>query len=1018
MSRVALARRSALCELGVAGPARCVRAAAEAARRVHMADTSAAEAGAYRWLRATQSGYCAVTDGPGDCEAGDRGSWSLLPFSGQTHWAIAADTCLRRCAKCRRCRWISLSVRFADCSWYAECGELQADLKWGRYVRGFRTAAANASLPTSIREYASTLDTARHVAHGFRAYDASKMYDASGAFRSSAGFLRGFPPRVLTPDWIKPLLLPPGELAAATASISPFGTVGVFNPSALVPAPAGLCGRCAHLVLLRVDALHQCDGTSPYRDLDVSPINWRATAIAALDEEFRTLAWTWLIVRPDLQTNPSIAESVTVSARLTVSKRSSGAFEPPMRRPFAYDARLLAAEGELFVSYSCHDCAGFTLAQIRVEGRARGGGLARMRAFVKDGTTVESRDPTIAGRNQALFVGPSSFQSAAAGPVAGRTGGRGRVARRAGRERPAPALLLQPWLSLIYKQPEYPYAEWVLAHNHSKAWHAATCHLGERRASPTANLISSPPLLPGMLLGIAHVYRGRGSEKTEGAAQWDPHAMRGWKNFKPPFQFGYDYTHFFYSLSSKPPHQLLATSAEFCLSAVAANGSLDSRDCESIQFISGLRLRVPSARAARRSAKTGQPEVLLSFGVNDCEARVAAVPLATVQQMLVPVAAPAAACPSPPPPSRTSLIDDWLEAGSNGYCGETTPGGDCQSGEKGSIPLNREEEVRTWWHATATCMGHCARCANCHFMTVSLRYKDCSWYRTCDLEKLGTKIQGFRSGAFARVAPSAVPPLRTYKPRMTWRSFDVPQDGRALPFWGPRMLHNCWVVGRLGELERVPKLALDNMRSSAPGFTHRIHSDTECVATLGAYGDRFARAFTALRRGAHKADLCKYAIMFRDGGVYIDIDAKPLRTLPEIFARPNVLTTVLSIFNGSVNQGIIATPQGHPLLRDAFESAAAIRRAGPLGDGAYLDYTYDFYRLMVEDVGAPLVEGLNKNRRRPGFDYYLLRERCTKDAAICDGKLDLKLGLCCAIYDGNTPVFLQRDFRYPFEYPW
>ena len=48
-------------------------------------------------------------------------------------------------------------------------------------------------------------------------------------------------------------------------------------------------------------------------------------------------------------------------------------------------------------------------------------------------------------------------------------------------------------------------------------------------------------------------------------------------------------------------------------------------------------------------------------------------------------------------------------------------------------------------------------------------------------------------------------------------------------------------------------------------------------------------------------------------------------------------------------------------------------------------------------------------------DYTSIKEFA---AAICDGKLDLKLGLCCAIYDGNTPVFLQRDFRYPFEYPW
>ena len=45
-----------------------------------------------------------------------------------------------------------------------------------------------------------------------------------------------------------------------------------------------------------------------------------------------------------------------------------------------------------------------------------------------------------------------------------------------------------------------------------------------------------------------------------------------------PFKFGYNYTHFFYALGVEPPHQLLATSAEFCLGSPQ-----DGADCESVQ---------------------------------------------------------------------------------------------------------------------------------------------------------------------------------------------------------------------------------------------------------------------------------------------------------------------------------------------------------------------------------------------------------------------------------------------------
>ena len=34
-----------------------------------------------------------------------------------------------------------------------------------------------------------------------------------------------------------------------------------------------------------------------------------------------------------------------------------------------------------------------------------------------------------------------------------------------------------------------------------------------------------------------------------------------------PFRFGYHYTHFWYTIDPRPPHAILATSGEFCLSA-------------------------------------------------------------------------------------------------------------------------------------------------------------------------------------------------------------------------------------------------------------------------------------------------------------------------------------------------------------------------------------------------------------------------------------------------------------------
>ena len=104
----------------------------------------------------------------------------------------------------------------------------------------------------------------------------------------------------------------------------------------------------------------------------------------------------------------------------------------------------------------------------------------------------------------------------------------------------------------------------------------------------------------------------------------------------------YRYTHFFYTLSPVPPHQLLATSAEFCAGAMQ-----DSTDCESVQFISGLAWDASHGTRDESNLTDAGGDLVLSFGVNDCESRLGKVGLAQVWSMLKPLPCttpPCAAC--------------------------------------------------------------------------------------------------------------------------------------------------------------------------------------------------------------------------------------------------------------------------------------------------------------------------------------------------------------------------------------
>lgn len=69
--------------------------------------------------------------------------------------------------------------------------------------------------------------------------------------------------------------------------------------------------------------------------------------------------------------------------------------------------------------------------------------------------------------------------------------------------------------------------------------------------------------------------------------------------------------------------------------------------------------------------------------------------------------------------------------------------GDCHAESQGSWPL--PARAATWPVAEHLCMQRCLRCERCHFVSLSVRYHDCSWFEACDLHALQSRPTGFRT---------------------------------------------------------------------------------------------------------------------------------------------------------------------------------------------------------------------------------------------------------------------------------
>lgn len=124
---------------------------------------------------------------------------------------------------------------------------------------------------------------------------------------------------------------------------------------------------------------------------------------------------------------------------------------------------------------------------------------------------------------------------------------------------------------------------------------------------PVLNSSMSRGVPVGEFLGIGHLHRGGVNTSL---ARW-----------------GHHYNHFFYTVHAQTG-ALLRVSTEFCFAALAQRLSKQSGVCEVIQFASTLSLEDSGNKSASasRHESTLLPsplaQVLVSYGVNDCEAAI------------------------------------------------------------------------------------------------------------------------------------------------------------------------------------------------------------------------------------------------------------------------------------------------------------------------------------------------------------------------------------------------------------
>jgi len=108
----------------------------------------------------------------------------------------------------------------------------------------------------------------------------------------------------------------------------------------------------------------------------------------------------------------------------------------------------------------------------------------------------------------------------------------------------------------------------------------------------------------------------------------------------------------------------------------------------------------------------------------------------------------------------------------------------------------------------------------------------------------------------------------------------------------PLIIYQSWHTNRV---PKNMKLAIYKLLDMNPEFDYYLYSDEKCREFISAnYSEDVVNAFDTLKPGAFKSDLWRYCILYKTGGVYLDIkyySVLPLmnliKTNPIIYTKEN-----------------------------------------------------------------------------------------------------------------------------------
>jgi len=133
----------------------------------------------------------------------------------------------------------------------------------------------------------------------------------------------------------------------------------------------------------------------------------------------------------------------------------------------------------------------------------------------------------------------------------------------------------------------------------------------------------------------------------------------------------------------------------------------------------------------------------------------------------------------------------------------------------------------------------------------------------------------------------------------------------------PRII---WQTMKSNLVPPLMKEYADSWINLNPEYEYRFLDDEDIVEFINRYFPVYLEAYQSIKYGASKADLWRYLMVYKYGGVYSDLDCKCNLPLSKWINPESSLTTQIGI-NRDICQWLIITEPGNPIFLRAAEKA-------------------------------------------------------------------------------------------------